>query len=48
MNYFALAVIVLQFAASASYCYHGKNADAAIWCLYGLINLVLVFRERLQ
>lgn len=41
---FPIAVILLQFAASASYFYRGKNSDAAIWILYALINIVLVIK----
>ena len=44
MNYFAIAVIVLQFLAAVVYAYQGKLSDAAIWFLYALINCVLVFR----
>ena len=48
MNWFAVSVIALQFAASIQYFIASKKADAVIWLLYGVINLVLVFREKLQ
>lgn len=48
MNYFALSVIVLQILAALSYLFSGKKPDAIIWFLYALINLVLVFRDKIE
>jgi hypothetical protein len=46
MNWFAIAVVALQVAASMTYMMQNKSSDAAIWFLYAAINLILVFRDR--
>jgi hypothetical protein len=48
VNWFAICVTVLQVAASIQYLAYGRRADAAIWFLYAAINLILIFREKLE
>jgi hypothetical protein len=47
MNWFAISVVCLQVLASLSYAIDGKRADAALWVLYALVNLVVIFREKI-
>jgi hypothetical protein len=43
MNWFAVAVIVLQLLAAVDYFRKSLFADAGVWFLYACINLILVF-----
>jgi hypothetical protein len=42
MNWFALAVAVLQFLAAADYLYRRQIDFAGIWFLYGVANLITI------
>ena len=42
MNWFALALVVLQFCGSIQYYVQGKMDMGHLWLLYALANIVLI------
>ena len=42
MNWFAVAVIVLQFGAAVWFFVHGSGWHGGLWALYAAANVVLL------
>jgi len=42
MNWFAVALVVLQICGSGQYLYQGKTDLGMLWFLYATANIVLI------